>query len=135
MQALFLDWASWFASALANSFTELTYWQTCSIALFLLLLHEQIHELIVGFKIKASCDNLSLELTHETFEKRDYFICLTNTGNRMLPRISTAAKQKQTLNKIMYVTTACYIRKLSTGLFFLRTAIFAFSYCLFLTVG
>jgi len=57
---------------------------------------------------------LVLELRHETFEIKDCLFCLAHSDNEMLSGVSTAAKQKQTLNKTMYVTTACCIRKLST---------------------
>lgn len=68
----------------------------------------------LALKLKHLKIILVLELRHETCEKRDHLFCLGSSNNGMLSRISTAAKQKETLNKIMYVTTACYIRKLST---------------------
>lgn len=68
----------------------------------------------LDLKLKHLKIILVLELRYETFEKRDHLFCLANSDNGMFSGISTAAKQKQTLKKTMYVTTACYIRKLST---------------------
>lgn len=79
------------------------------------------------FKLKHLKIILVLELRHETFEKRDRLFCLASSNNGMFSGISTAAKQKQTLNKIMYVTTACYSRKLPSWLF-----LWSLQYLLFL---
>lgn len=67
---------------------------------------EQARELKVGFQIKASHDNL-FGATVE--ERRSFHL---PSQERMLSGTSTTARQKQTLNKIMYVTTACYVRRL-----------------------